>query len=171
MSENKTYNTYNPFKELQSELGHYTEDYLTLIAPKTELGRQLSGRRNRGGYIFSQRDMVDLVDLYYNSKFETGHIDSENQRKFFLNKVKFKADVAAKMTDVDNKDFLWIPGSFAKTWPTYFYARQFRDWAYDTTFGSVINQLNVDYSKFGTCVAKEAQDWINENYPPERKLL
>lgn len=155
MSEQKK-PEFNIFKELQRYLDIWDTERLTLVAAKTEGGKSLTNSGSKGAYVFSQRETLDLIELAYNSKYESGLYDSEGQRKFFLNGVKFNADVAAKMTNLGMKNYIFVPEPGTNPWPSFFFSRQFRNWARDTEFSTTMNQLNVDYSKYGTCLAKEA---------------
>jgi len=96
--------------------------------------------------------------LYYNSKFQSGEYDSEGQRKVFLNIGKFRADVAAKQTDLDVKDFVFVPEKDNSVWGAYFLGRKFKAWAKENYFGKLINELNTDYSRYGSAVVKVVGD-------------
>lgn len=41
-----------------------------------------------GGYAHNLPETIKGIDLYYNSKFETGQFDNLGYRKFFFNIVK-----------------------------------------------------------------------------------
>src|SRR6187402_50068 len=47
----------------------------------------------RGGYYFSQRDLLESIDLACASKYKKGIYDDEGQRKTYLNIVNFYRDV------------------------------------------------------------------------------
>jgi len=115
---------------------------------------KLASTNDSNGFEFSQKDTLNVIEMYHNSKFETGSIDSEGQRKFFLNIVRFRQEVAEKQTDIDVKDFLFVPEVDTDEYGAFFLTKKFREWAKKEDFGKVINELNHDYSKFGTCVAK-----------------
>lgn len=120
----------------------------------------LSGK-NSGGYDFNQYQMLDLDDLYLNSKFETGEKDSEGQDKLFLNVVKFRKDVARSQTDIDVKDHLFIPEDGYSVYGAYFMNKEFKQWSKVSEYGAVINELNDDRNKYGTCVGKRIKDEIH----------
>lgn len=108
----------------------------------------------KNGFDFSQKDTLNTVELYWNSKFETGTRDAEGQRKVFLNIVRFRQEIAEKQTDIDVKDFLFIPEVDTDEYGAMFLTKKFREWAKKADYGKIINELNHDYSKFGTCVGK-----------------
>ena len=121
------------------------------------------------GYQFSQWDTLNLIDLYYNSKFETGNIDSEGQRKLFLNICAFRSDVASKMIDLDTKDFVFIPDDEGSKWGAYFIQKEFKDWARQNYFGDFINELVENYPRYGTVVVKKVGKKLERI--PLRKLM
>lgn len=142
---------YNIFAKLKDSIQQFDTEKIT-IAGKSQ---DFSLGKKTAGYQFSQRDTLDLIDLYYNSKFEKGLYDSEGQRKAFLNISKFRADVAAKQTDIDVKDYVFIPEEGSENmWKAFLMQRKFAVWARENYYGELINSLNKDYSKYGTAVLK-----------------
>lgn len=144
---------FNLLAQLKKELGDFHQNKID-IANVANSGDVRHARQNNAGYQFSQNDTVNLIDLYYNSKFQSGEYDSEGQRKVFLNIGKFRADVAAKQTDLDVKDFVFVPEKDNSVWGAYFLGRRFKQWAKENYFGKLINQLNSDYSRYGSAVVK-----------------
>jgi len=143
--------------DIVGQIGKEIEDFNTskvlLAEGRSETGRYLG--KNDKGYQFSQRDTLELIDLYYNSKFETGQTDSEGQRKLFLNISRFRADVAAKQIDLDTKDIVFIPDTEDAKWGAYYLTREFKVWARQTYFGELINEIVEDFPKYGTVVIKK----------------
>jgi hypothetical protein len=146
-------NNFDIFGQVTKELEQFKNE-------KVQIAGQESGndvrylKRQDSGYSFSQKDTLNLIDLYYNSKFETGPIDSEGQRKLFLNICAFRADVASKQIDLDTKDFIFIPDDSGSKWGAYFIQRKFKDWARENYFGEFINELVENLPKYGTVVVK-----------------
>lgn len=144
---------FNIFDQLQTELDEFYKGRVHIAGTQQE-GNAKYLKKEENGYTFSQWETINLIELYYNSKFESGPTDSEGQRKVFLNISRFRADVAAKQTDIDVKDFVFVPDDNASTFGAFFLTKQFKSWARKRQFGTVINELNQDFSKFGSCVAK-----------------
>lgn len=136
-------------KEVQS----FKTDKILIAGTQQDTGRYLN--KDQRGYKFSQWETLNLIDLYYNSKFETGLQDSEGQRKLFLNICAFRADVASKMIDLDTKDFVFIPDDSSSKWGAWFINKEFRDWARMNYFGEFINELVEYFPKYGTVVTKK----------------
>lgn len=144
---------FNIFDELKNELNEYYTGKVHIAGTQQE-GTAKYLKNDDKGYSFSQWETINLIELYYNSKFESGPLDSEGQRKVFLNIGRFRADVAAKQTDIDVKDFVFIPDDNSSTFGAFFLTKKFKSWAREKKFGTLINELNQDFSKFGSCVAK-----------------
>ena len=144
---------FNIFDQLKNELKEYYTGKVHIAGTNKDAELRFLKKQDRG-YDFSAWETLNLVELYYNSKFESGNIDSEGQRKVFLNVCRFRADVAAKQTDIDVKHFVFIPDDSNSTNGAIFLTKRFKRWARAKHYGETINALNVDYSKYGSCVAK-----------------
>lgn len=150
----KEYSQFNIYTKLLEELDDFRNGKIVIAGDQPNGSvRYLSSAQ--GGYVFSQRKVLNMIDLYYNSKFESGLYDSEGQRKLFLNITKFIVDVARKNTDIDTKDYLFIPDGFNQIWKSWLMAKQFKVWVRENDFGQLLNDLNTDYVKYGTCVTKK----------------
>ena len=142
---------YDIFAKLHDSIEDFDTKKITLAGKDDEL----SLSKKSAGYQFSQKDTLELIDLYYNSKFEKGLYDSEGQRKAFLNICKFRAEVAAKQTDIDVKNYVFVPEEGKDNfWKTFFMQRRFSYWAKQNYYGELINELNTDFSKYGTALLK-----------------
>lgn len=148
---------FNIFGQIAKEIESFKRDRIRIAGSENnEDARYL--RKETKGYFFSQWETVNLIDLYYNSKFETGVIDSEGQRKLFLNICAFRADVASKMIDLDTKDFVFIPDDESSNWLSYFITKEFKDWARQNYFGELINDFVELYPKYGSVVSKKVRE-------------
>lgn len=142
------------FGQIGKEIESFKRDKIRIAGSEnSEDARYL--KKETKGYFFNQWDTVNLIDLYYNSKYETGILDSEGQRKLFLNICAFRADVASKMIDIDTKNFVFIPDDESSNWLSYFITKEFKDWARQNYFGELINDFVELYPKYGTVVSKK----------------
>lgn len=112
----------------------------------------------KGGakHSFSQRELLNDIDLAWNSLYKDGKKDKDNKRKLFLNIVRFYLEVAVKNTDVDIKNFVFTPVDYSteNKWAVWFFKRQFGTFVKDSGYGKVINDLNWSLRKYGSCVSK-----------------
>lgn len=150
---------FNIYSQLQKELKEFQDSKVQIAGEKNEGGAKYLNDKG-SGYSFNQKDTLDLIDLYYNSKFESGETDSEGQRKVFLNICQFRADVASKQVDIDVKDFLFVPDDNASEFGALFLTRKFKQWAKKNFFGELINETVTDFPKYGTVVVKKLKDKI-----------
>ena len=145
--------------DIQTKLGEALEDFkssLTIIESEDGEKVRFGGSKDDGGgYYFNQKDTIDLIDLYYNSKYKDGKFDQDGQRKLFMNKVMFYANVAEKQTDIDVKNYNFIPDSEKDANMVWFLKRQFIVWTRENDYGQILNDLNKDYSKYGSCVLRK----------------
>ncbi len=151
------------FGTIQKEVQDFKQDRIRIAGSENNEDARYLKKETRG-YFFSQYETLNLIDLYYNSKFETGQIDSEGQRKLFLNICAFRADVASKMIDLDTKDFVFIPDDESSKWLSWFISKEFKDWARENYFGELINDFVERFPKYGTIVSKKVGKKI-ENLP------
>lgn len=107
------------------------------------------------GYFFNQADAISIIDLYYNSKFESGSTDKQGQRKLFMNVGKFRSEVASKQIDLDTKDFKFVPDDYADPWTAIFLQKDFKEWAKENTFGELVNTCVDNLPKYGSVVLKK----------------
>lgn len=149
---------FNIFSQLQKELEEFKQK-VKIAGTTTNTGAKYL-EESKGGYEFNQLETLNLIDLYYNSKFESGDTDSEGQRKVFLNICQFRSDVASKQVDIDVKDFLFVPDDNASEFGSLFLTRKFKHWAKENFFGELINECVMDYPKYGTVVIKKFKDKI-----------
>lgn len=141
------------YSKIQDELEEFFTTKVHLAGTSTNDIRRLA--RDSKNYDFSQWETINLIDLYYNSKFESGLKDSEGQRKLFLNICKFRADVAAKQTDLDVKNFQFLPDEGTSEWVPFFLQREFGQWAKENYFGELINHCVEMFPRYGWIVLKK----------------
>lgn len=116
--------------------------------------------KNKTGYYFNQAETLEIIDLYYNSQFENGPLDKLNQRKIFMNVGKFRSQVASKQTNLDSKNFRFIPDDYADPYTALFMQKDFKEWSKDTYFGELVNDCVENWPKYGTLVLKKVGNKI-----------
>lgn len=142
------------YSKLKSELNDFFQNKIHIAGSRQNSDARYLKSKN-ANYEFSQNDMVNLIDLYYNSKFESGPLDSEGQRKIFLNVCKFRADVAAKQIDLDVKNFNFVPTDEASEWGALFMGKELKQWARENYFGELINHCVEMFPRYGWIVLRE----------------
>ena len=106
------------------------------------------------GLFYNQYDLINTIYFYHNSKFQTGDVDDEGDRKYFYNINKNPCLIYTKSIDFDTKQIklLTVDGSDpAKTW---FMERDLKFWMRDVQFGKVLNRIFLELPIFGSVVLK-----------------
>jgi hypothetical protein len=112
------------------------------------------------GYSFNQKETLRRIELYFNSKFESGEFDSQGFKKFFYNIVQFPVDIEAKATDIDTKDYVFVPESIDYQTGTFLIQKEFIHWLKENKWGQKLNELVRARPKYGTVVVKKVKDTI-----------
>lgn len=142
----------DPVKQTRSEVS----DFLTTRIPITVLPSEQTGGREFT-YDFSQREVLAIIDLYWNSQFKSGPYDKEGLQKIFLNVGKFRTEVAVMQIDIDIANYRFLPVG-TDLWGPWLMSRDYHQWAVDHDFGQTINNLGDDLPRYGTCVTKRVGD-------------
>lgn len=106
------------------------------------------------GFDFNQKDLLKKIIYYYNSRFLTGSLDDQNDRKYFFNIVKNPCDVATKAIDFDTKHIQILTASGGSQLRTWFFERDLKFWFKDQNFGKVLNRIFYELPIFGSVVIK-----------------
>lgn len=151
---------YNIFAQTLTEVESFDNDSIVIAEVQQEGTARYASRKNNNSYRFSQRKMLNLIDLYDNSKFETGPLDSEGQRKLFLNIGTFRRKVASKQIRIGLKDYLFIPDDYFSIWLNWFMQRQFKIWSRYNGMAELINEFEEMFPKYGTIVSKRCGEKV-----------
>lgn len=114
-----------------------------------------------GGYSWNLPQTIRRIDLYLNSRFETGSVDSSGKPKYFFNVVKPAAEVATKMIDLDTKNILLYSQRTDDEYKVWLMKRDLELWLKEKKFGRFINELTFRYPRYGHLVSKRQKtgDW------------
>jgi hypothetical protein len=106
------------------------------------------------GLTFNQYDTIQKIFYYYNSKFQSGDIDADGDRKYFQNIVKNPCKVYSKAIDFDTKNIRMITAGGGDPLKTWFMERDLKYWMRDKQFGKVLNRIFRELPIFGSVVLK-----------------
>lgn len=106
------------------------------------------------GLSYNQYETLKNIYFYYNSKFTTGSVDDEGDRKYFLNIVKNPAKVATKAIDFDTKNIRILTAGGGDPIKTWFMERDLKYWMRKVEFGKVLNRIFAELPIFGSVVLK-----------------
>lgn len=106
------------------------------------------------GLYFNQYETIQNIFFYYNSKFRTGEVDDEGDRKYFYNIVKNPCKVFSKAIDFDTKNIRLLTTGGGDPTKTWFMERDLKYWMRDKQFGKVLNRIFKELPIFGSVVLK-----------------
>jgi hypothetical protein len=112
------------------------------------------------GLFFNQYETIQKIFFYYNSKFQSGEIDEDGDKKYFLNIVKNPCKVFSKAIDFDTKNIRMLTAGGGDPLKTWFMERDLKYWMRDKQFGKVLNRIFRELPIFGSVVIK-----IVDGYP------
>jgi len=106
------------------------------------------------GLTFNQYETIKQIFFYYNSKFVTGDVDDEGDKKYFLNIVKNPCKVFSKAIDFDTKNVRLLTAGGGDPIKTWFMERDLKYWMRDQQFGKSLNRIFRELPILGTVVLK-----------------
>jgi hypothetical protein len=106
------------------------------------------------GLYVNQYEIIQKIIFYYNSKFISGDIDDEGDRKYFNNINKNPCKVCTKAVDFDTKNIRAITVGGGDPIKTWYLERDLKFWMRDQQFGKILNRLFREIPIFGTVVLK-----------------
>lgn len=106
------------------------------------------------GLTFNQYDTLQKIYFYFNSKFQTGDIDDEGDRKYFINISKNPCKVYSKAIDFDTKNIRMLTAGGGDPLKTWFMERDLKYWMRDIQFGKVLNRIFKELPIYGSVVLK-----------------
>jgi hypothetical protein len=115
----------------------------------------------------SQKDVIELINLYWVDKFKDGDYDNLGVKKSFYNIVESPTLTAAKMIDLDTKDIKIIAENGQSFYPAMLYERELNVWmkskknVFGQTFGQFLNNLVINYPKYGHVIVKKAKNSVH----------
>lgn len=106
------------------------------------------------GFSFNQYDTVTNNIFYHNSKFVTGPIDEDGDRKYFYNINRNPCKVFSKAIDFDTKNIRLLTTESGDSLKTWFMERDLKFWMRDKQFGKVLNRIFKELPIYGSVVLK-----------------
>lgn len=106
------------------------------------------------GLMFNQHDTIEQIYFYYNSKFQSGEVDEEGDKKYFFNINRNPCKVFSKAIDFDTKNIRLLTAGGGDPLKTWFMERDLKFWMRDKKFGKVLNRLFAEIPVFGSAVIK-----------------
>jgi len=103
---------------------------------------------------FSQRDNINKIDAYLNSKHISGDTDSLGREKPFFNIVTGAVNIWYRATDIDRKN-IRIKATKAKdVMGAYLASVHLQDWMKEDAFGVFLNDWGRALARYGSAAVK-----------------
>ena len=125
-------------KQLNKEIENFKTKYIQVVP----------------GLTFNQYDTIQQIYFYYNSKFKSGEIDEDGDRKYFYNITKNPCKVFSKAVDFDTKNIRMLTVGGGEPIKTWFMERDLKYWMRDKQFGKTLNRIFKELPIFGSVVLK-----------------
>ena len=138
-----------------------------VVEPAIEQFNNAQGLNINPSFAKRQQDVLNLIDLYWMSRFKDGDLDSTGYKKAFYNIILNPVDVASKLIDLDTKDIRIIAGNGQSYYPSWLMSKDLKIWMKDKknqdkkTFGQFLNQIIFNWPKYGHILLKKVRDTIH----------
>ena len=109
----------------------------------------------------SQKAVINLIDLYWISKYRDDNKDEFGQTKTFYNINQSPTFVSTKMIDLDTKDLIVIAEEGQSYYPAWLMSKDIKIWMKDNKIGELFNRVGESLPKYGSIVLKKAKGKIN----------
>lgn len=132
----------------------------------------------------TQKDIINLIDLYWMSKYRDTDLDSSGYKKAFFNIIMKPVDVASKMIDLDTKDIRVIAENDRSYYLAWFFEKELKNWMKNRknqegkVFGQFMNECVYKWPKYGHIVAKKTDGMVSlvpiqniRNKPKAKNIL
>lgn len=106
------------------------------------------------GLSFNQKETIEQIYFYYNSKFQTGEVDEDGDKKYFYNINKNPCKIFSKAIDFDTKNVRLLTSGGGDPLKTWFMERDLKYWMREKQFGKVLNRIFYELPIFGSVVLK-----------------
>src|SRR3989304_10456057 len=124
-----------------------------------EINKEINDFKNRQIQIvpslfFNQYETLQQIYFYYNSKYKTGEVDADGDRKYFHNINRNPCKVGSKSIDFDTKNIRLLTTEGGDSLKTWFMERDLKFWMRDKQFGKILNRLFMELPIYGSVVLK-----------------
>jgi hypothetical protein len=109
------------------------------------------------GYEYSQYQTLRTIELYHNSKFETGNKDTLKREKPFYNITKFRVNVATRATDLDTKNVKIVSDKAGAYVESFLLSLKNRNWMKQSNFAVFLNRMGHTRAKYGGVLVKKTE--------------
>jgi len=115
----------------------------------------ISGKTTIGKYVkFSQRETIETIDAYLNSKHISGETDSKGREKPFFNIVTAARNIWFRATDIDRKNIKIKATKEAMLGLSMVATIKLQEWMRKSGFGMFLNDWGLSLASYGSSIPK-----------------
>jgi len=114
---------------------------------------------SKGNY-FNQKETIEKIELYYASKFISGDIDSQGNKKFFLNITRPQCGNVTKNIDIDRSNINVTAEDGNDYIKSMIYTAELKQWMKDSKFGTLLNKVSEFLPVYGSVILKKVKDEV-----------
>ena len=103
---------------------------------------------------FNQRENLDKIDAYLNSKHISGEEDSMGRSKPFFNIVTAATNIWYRATDIDRKNIRIIPTKLSDETTSFLATILLQEWMRKEAFGRFLNDWGLSLARYGSTILK-----------------
>ncbi len=115
----------------------------------------LDGTTTISKYVdFNQRENLDKIDAYLNSRHISGETDFQGREKPFFNIVTAATNIWYRATDLDRKNIRIIPTKLSDETTSFLATILLQEWMRKEAFGRFLNDWGLSLSRYGSTILK-----------------
>lgn len=107
------------------------------------------------GLYYSQNEVLQKIEFYWNSKYINGQKDELGRIKPFYNISKFRVNVATRATDLDVKDITVKSDNPTERIRSLVLNHEIYKWMKESNFSKVLNEAGKTRAKYGGVLVKK----------------
>ena len=108
----------------------------------------------------THKQLLELIDCYWNSKFRDNPLDTRNFRKPFFNVVRVPTFVSSKATDLDTKNIKIYSELGQNQYKSYIFNKELKFYFKENGFDLLLNQITWNRPKYGEIILKKVKGKI-----------
>ena len=113
----------------------------------------------------TEREILELIDFYWMSKFQGGDDYGTKWQKLFFNIIENPTAVASKQIDFDTKDIKIMAEPGHDHYRAYLLERELNLWMKEQEFGKLINESIYNLPKYGHLYMKKSGGDLSMVHP------
>ena len=135
----------------------------------------ISGTTTISKYVnFNQRDNLEKIEAYLNSKHISGETDAQGREKPFFNIVTAARNITYRATDLDRKHIKIIPTKSSDEISSFLATVHLQEWMRKKAFGQFLNDWGLSLASYGSTILKfveKGDELFSEVMPWPRMIV